>query len=233
MLSVLTSDSDDFPPLENAQQGLLAMGGDLSPQRLLTAYSRGIFPWYGTNTPILWWSPDPRCVILLDNFHAPRRLIRRRRLGEFSFSLNTAFTQVMQYCASVPRVGQDDTWIVPEMIEAYTTLHHLGYAHSLEAWQGNRLVAGVYGVALGRAFFGESMFTLVPDASKLALLELVDRLRQAGFFLLDCQQYTAHMVRFGAIEMPREEFVRLLEKSQSQTAPRGKPELASFRVFQS
>lgn len=216
MLSVLTSDPDAFPPLVSAQQGLLAMGGDVSPQRLLAAYSRGIFPWYGANTPILWWSPDPRCVILLDNFHTPRRLIQRRRLGEFSFSLNTAFRQVVQGCASVPRAGQDDTWIVPEMIDAYTTLHHMGYAHSIEAWQDGRLVAGVYGVGLGRAFFGESMFTLVPDASKLALLELVDRLRLAGVFLLDCQQYTAHMARFGAIEMPRKDFVSMLQKSQSQ-----------------
>lgn len=218
MLPVLTSDYEYFPPLESAQQGLLAMGGDLSPQRLLVAYSRGIFPWYGADSPILWWSPDPRCVILLDNFHAPRRLVRRRRLGEFSFSMNTAFTRVMQCCASVPRVGQADTWIMPEMIEAYTTLHHMGYAHSIEAWQDDKLVAGIYGVGLERAFFGESMFTLVPDASKLALLELVDRLRQAGVFLLDCQQYTAHMARFGAIEMPRKDFMQVLKKSQSQAA---------------
>lgn len=208
MLSLLTDRPDSFPPLDSAREdGLLAVGGDLSPERLLAAYARGIFPWYGPQTPVLWWSPDPRCVLWLDKLHVPRRLQRRRRLREFSFTLNRAFTEVMRHCAAAPRPGQGGTWIVPEMISAYTRLHQLGYAHSLEAWQGSRLVAGIYGVGLGRVFFGESMFTLVPDASKLALLELVDRLRQASVCLLDCQQYTAHMARFGAVEVPRTDFI--------------------------
>lgn len=229
MLPLLTDNPQLFPPLEHAQEGgLLAMGGDLRPERLLAAYAGGIFPWYGDNTPILWWSPDPRCVLVLDDMHVPRRLQRRRRLQEFTYTMNTAFTKVMQQCASVPRPhvngenagsegpvgdeGNGGTWIVPEMIDAYTRLHNMGYAHSLEAWQGSRLVAGIYGVGIGRVFFGESMFTLVPDASKLALLELVDRLRKADVCLLDCQQYTAHMARFGAVEIPRKDFIALLRQ---------------------
>ncbi|MEG2173657.1 MAG: leucyl/phenylalanyl-tRNA--protein transferase [Desulfovibrionaceae bacterium] len=210
-MSLLTADTDYFPPFECAEEGgLVAAGGDLSPQRLLAAYTRGIFPWYGPNLPLLWWSPDPRCVVWVQDFHAPRRLLRRRRRGDFFFTVNEAFTEVMRCCASVPRQGQAGTWIVPEMIEAYSLLHRMGYAHSVEAWQGTRLVAGLYGVALGRVFFGESMFTLCPDASKLALLELVDRLRAMHVCLLDCQQYTAHMARFGAVEIPRKDFVAQL-----------------------
>lgn len=222
MIALLNAaDPDAFPPVESAREGLLAMGGDLSPERLLAAYRRGIFPWYGPDTPILWWSPDPRCVLLLDDFHAPRRLLRRRRAGEFTFTVNKAFAEVMHHCAAVPRKGQDGTWIVPEMEQAYGTLHRLGLAHSVEAWQGDRLVAGIYGVGeigggggagLGRVFYGESMFTLLPDASKLALLELVDRLRAWGIVLLDCQQYTAHMARFGAVEIPRSLFLRVLRE---------------------
>lgn len=215
MIPVLTAAPDCFPPVESAREGLLAMGGDLSPRRLLAAYKNGIFPWYGPDTPILWWSPDPRCVLLLDDFHAPRRLLRRRRVGEFTFSVNKAFAEVMRHCAAVPRKGQSGTWIVPEMEQAYTTLHRLGLAHSVEAWQGSRLVAGIYGVGgagLGRIFFGESMFTLLPDASKLALLELVDWLRAQGIALLDCQQYTPHMARFGAAEIPRSLFLQMLHE---------------------
>lgn len=222
MIALLNAaDPDAFPPVESAREGLLAMGGDLSPERLLAAYRRGIFPWYGPDTPILWWSPDPRCVLLLDDFHAPRRLLRRRRAGEFTFTVNKAFAEVMHHCAAVPRKGQDGTWIVPEMEQAYGILHRLGLAHSVEAWQGDRLVAGIYGVGeigggggagLGRVFYGESMFTLLPDASKLALLELVDRLRAWGIVLLDCQQYTAHMARFGAVEIPRSLFLRVLRE---------------------
>lgn len=221
MISLLTNDPEFFPPVECAKEGLLAMGGDLSPRRLLAAYARGIFPWYSAETPILWWSPDPRCALLLDDFHAPRRLLRRRRVQEYTFTFDKDFSSVIHHCATVPRNGHTGTWIVPEMAEAYNTLHRLGFAHSVEAWQGNLLVAGMYGVGewgkagtgrLGRVFFGESMFTLVPDASKLALLELVDRLRAQGFALLDCQQYTPHMARFGAVEMKREHFLRMLRE---------------------
>lgn len=213
MLQLLTSDPAYFPPLESAvEEGLLAVGGDLRPERLLAAYAQGIFPWYGVDTPILWWSPDPRCVIELEHFHAPRRLVRRRRRGEFTFTVNTAFTEVIRQCGTVPRTGQLGTWITEEMIQAYTCLHQMGYAHSLEAWQDERLVAGLYGVGLGRVFFGESMFTLVPDASKLAVLALVDRLRAAEVCLLDCQQYTAHMARFGAVAMERTVFAARLRR---------------------
>lgn len=219
MLPMLSETSYAFPPLDCALDGgLLAFGGDLHPHRLLSAYSQGIFPWYGADSPLLWWAPDPRCILPLDAVHVPKRLARRWRAQEYSFRWDTAFTEVMRHCAAVPRSGQDSTWILPEMIEAYTVLHRMGYAHSMEAWREGRLVAGMYGVALGRAFFGESMFTLEPDASKLTLLALVERLRVAEFQLLDCQQYTAHMARFGALEISRKEFMRRLKRAL-QPAP--------------
>jgi leucyl/phenylalanyl-tRNA--protein transferase len=204
-----------FPPLEEAApEGLLGVGGDLSPQRLLTAYSLGIFPWYSEEDgPILWWSPDPRFILPLDAVHVPRSLrhVLRRRL--YRCTLNHSFGEVIRGCAASPRPGQGGTWLGSAMIEAYERLHHLGYVLSVEAWRDGALAGGIYGVALGRAFFGESMFYRAPDASKAALIYLTDYLRGQGYVLFDCQQNTGHMRRFGAVAIPRAEFARRLGKA--------------------
>jgi len=207
-----------FPPLEAAEPGgLLGVGGDLSPQRLLTAYALGIFPWYSeADGPILWWSPDPRSVLPLlplDAVHVPRSLQRVMRRRLFRCTLNHAFGEVIRGCAASFRPGQGGTWLGDAMIEAYESLHRLGYAISVEAWREGALAGGIYGVALGRAFFGESMFYRVPDASKAALIYLTDYLRGQGYVLFDCQQHTPHMRRFGAVEIPRAEFVRRLREA--------------------
>lgn len=201
-----------FPdPAHADEDGLLAVGGDLSPQRLLVAYAQGIFPWYSENAPILWWSPDPRLILEPSRIHVPRRLERILRQGRFTFTLDTAFERVVSLCADTPRRGARGTWIVPEMLTAYCRLHELGFAHSIEAWAGGKLAGGLYGVALGGAFFGESMFYCEADASKAALATLVRALDRAGFTLFDCQQTTAHMVRFGGFEVPRAEFLSRLQ----------------------
>jgi leucyl/phenylalanyl-tRNA--protein transferase len=204
-------DQPVFPDPEHADEdGLLAIGGDLSPQRLLMAYAEGIFPWYTENAPILWWSPDPRLILEPSGIHVPRRLERILRQGRFRFTLDTAFEQVITNCAETPRDGAHGTWIVPEMHAAYCRLHRLGYAHSIEAWEDGELAGGLYGVALGGAFFGESMFFHRPDASKAALVTLVRALDRAGFTLIDCQQTTAHMIRFGGFEVSRKNFLTRL-----------------------
>ncbi len=201
-----------FPPVDQASpEGLLAVGGDLQPKRLLEAYRHGIFPWYSDEQPILWWSPDPRAVLLPARFHVSRSLEKTIRRGRFTITVDTCFRDVMHRCAGPrPQYPGGGTWITPAMIDAYTRLHHLGYAHSVESWQEGRLVGGVYGVALGGAFFAESMFTTVDDASKVALVFLVRRLRDAGFQLIDCQQASPHLLRFGAEDIPRTEFLRRL-----------------------
>jgi len=188
-------------------EGLLAVGGDLRPERLLEAYRHGIFPWYSDDQPILWWSPDPRAVLFPDKLHISRSLKRSLRPGLFSVTLDTCFRDVMQQCAG-PRTQYPEggTWITAEMLEAYTRLHELGYAHSVETWQEGRLVGGLYGVALGGAFFAESMFTRVPDASKVALVSLVRQLQAWGFHIIDCQQASPHVLRFGVEEIPAETF---------------------------
>jgi leucyl/phenylalanyl-tRNA--protein transferase len=192
------------------EQGLVAIGGDLRPERLLAAYSRGIFPWYDETTPILWWSPDPRAIFELDRFHVPRRLQRTIRSGKFTVTVNRDFAAVIRGCAERPGEG---TWITPEMIAAYERLHRMGYAHSLETWQGEVLAGGIYGVALGGFFAGESMFHRVRDASKVALAALVQRLRERGFQLFDIQLRTDHTARLGAIEIPRSEYLKRLKKA--------------------
>ncbi len=201
-----------FPPVESATaEGLVAIGGDLRPGRLLEAYRHGIFPWYNEDQPILWWSPDPRTVLLPHKLHVSRSLERTIRRGRFILTLDTCFRDVMIQCAGPrPQYPGDGTWITPAMIEAYTTLHEMGHAHSIETWQDRRLVGGLYGVAIGGAFFGESMFSRVDDASKIALVTLVRQLRAWGFTLFDCQQSSPHVLRFGAEEIPRAEFVRHL-----------------------
>ena len=202
-----------FPPPEFALRnpdGLLCAGGDLSVGRLLQAYRRGIFPWYGAGEPILWWSPDPRMVLFTDQVHVSRSLRRCLNAGKFEVRADTAFRQVMEHCA-MPRPGQDGTWILPEMIEAYCALHKLGHAHSVETWMDNELAGGIYGVQVGRMFFGESMFHVVTDASKAALVHLAWRLKRMGVPIMDCQQKTPHVESMGGKCLPRWEFMRILE----------------------
>lgn len=201
-----------FPPANLAtEDGLLAVGGDLSVDRLLLAYREGIFPWPSDNTPLLWWSPDPRMVLFLDEFHCSKRLRRVINSGVFRVTADTAFDQVIRHCATVPREGQDGTWITDDMAAAYTAVHHAGYAHSIETWRGDTLVGGLYGISLGACFFGESMFALEADASKVAMARLVERLRMWNFGFIDCQVHTAHLARLGARNIPRGQFLRLLE----------------------
>ncbi|MFO0809281.1 MAG: leucyl/phenylalanyl-tRNA--protein transferase [Gemmataceae bacterium] len=197
----------DFDPADADDQGLVAVGGDLTPSTLLRAYRRGVFPWYGEGLPICWWSPDPRAVIPFDGLHISRRLARTIRASKFHITLDQDFVGVLRGCADRP---SDGTWLLPEMIEAYSQLHDLGYAHSIEAWLGGELAGGIYGVALGGLFAAESMFHRVTDASKVALAALVQRLRDCGFTLLDVQIINPHTERMGAIEIPRDEYLARL-----------------------
>ncbi len=206
--------ADDFPPVGRAltePSGLLAAGADLSPGRLLTAYRNGIFPWYSAGQPILWWSPDPRMVLFPAAFRTPRSLVKRLRRQNYEIRIDTAFEAVMHACAA-PRQHENGTWITPDIIAAYCELHRLGHAHSVETWIDGGLAGGLYGIALGRAFYGESMFTCVPDASKIALAHLVRLLHHHQFGIIDCQMNTAHLARFGAREIPRSTFLLHLAK---------------------
>ena len=215
-------DEPVFPDPEEADpDGLLAVGGDLSPQRLLTAYANGIFPWYAENSPILWWSTNPRLALVPEELHVPRSLRRVLNKGTFTFTLDTRFEAVIRRCACCPRPEQEGTWIVDDMIEAYTLLHRLGYAHSVEAWQGSDLVGGLYGVSLGSVFYGESMFYNVPDASKAAFAVFVEQLRKWGFTLIDCQQTTRHLLRFGARELQRFRFMAMLREGMGAPTRQG------------
>lgn len=199
---------DAFPDPGSAfdqPNGLLAAGGDLSPERLLAAYSRGIFPWYSAGEPILWWCPDPRAVLLPRNLHVSRRLARTARSGRFTVSVNQAFGAVIHACATTR--AEAATWLTPEMIAAYCRLHELGLAHSVESWSAGRLTGGVYGISLGSIFFGESMVSLVPDGSKIALLKLTTLAVDLGIELIDCQVPNPHLLRLGAVLMPRRDFL--------------------------
>ncbi|MBT8091517.1 MAG: leucyl/phenylalanyl-tRNA--protein transferase [Gammaproteobacteria bacterium] len=205
--------SDAFPPLDEAlsePDGLLAAGGDLSTGRLLYAYRHGIFPWYDENQPLLWWSPNPRCVLQPGDFHVSRRLRREIRRSKAEVRFNTAFTEVIQACAAPRRSGQG-TWITPEMVEAFRLLHRQGWAHSIEIWQDDCLAGGLYGLAIGRAFFGESMFSRVANASKLALLTLSRSMDDGDFGIVDCQVISSHLLQLGATLVPRGEFVASLD----------------------
>jgi leucyl/phenylalanyl-tRNA--protein transferase len=209
-----------FPDVELALQepdGLLAVGGDLSEDRLLLAYRSGIFPWYGPGQPILWWSPDPRLVLFPDRLRVARSLAKTIRKAAFSITIDQAFDAVINACAE-PRPGQAGTWIIPEMMAAYRELHAAGYAHSVECWQEGKLAGGLYGVAIGRTFFGESMFARTTDASKVAFVGLVRQLSRWGFPLIDCQVYTAHLASLGAEMIPRRKFIRMLEHACRQPA---------------
>jgi leucyl/phenylalanyl-tRNA--protein transferase len=205
---------DPFPPVRRALRepnGLLAAGANLSPERLLDAYSLGIFPWFGEEDPVLWWSPDPRMVLYATELHVSRSLRKTIRSGRLTVTMDVCFRQVMEGCAE-PRPGQDGTWITEEMVDAYSQLFDLGYAHSVETWMADRLVGGVYGVALGRMFFGESMFSRVTDASKVALVALVRQLDRWGFPCVDCQMSTRHLASLGAREIPRAEFLQQVHR---------------------
>jgi len=200
---------------ETEPNGLLAVGGDLSPERLRNAYRLGIFPWYSEGQPILWWSPDPRLVLQPGDLRVSRSLRRTLRRDVFSVSIDRDFAGVIRACAA-PRPDADGTWIVPEMIGAYERLHALGLAHSAEAWRDGELVGGLYGVAMGQVFFGESMFSRASDASKVAFVHLVQRLAAWGYTLVDCQVYTAHLASLGATETPRAAFRRHLAAALDQ-----------------
>lgn len=212
-LALLGDDPEAFPPLDTAMRepdGLLAAGGDLSVARLLAAYRRGIFPWFGPGDPILWWSPDPRFVLVPAEAHIGRSLQRTLNRGQFRYTFNQAFADVVEACARAPRPGQPGTWITAGMRAAYVRLHQAGHAHSVETWLGDQLVGGLYGVAIGRMFFGESMFARADDASKAAFTVLCRQLAQWRFPLIDCQMETAHLARFGGHFIPRAEFAAVV-----------------------
>jgi len=214
---ILSADPLAFPHPDTADaSGLVAMGGDLSPERLVAAYARGIFPWPHEGYPLLWFSPDPRMVLPLEDLHVPRRLARTMRSGRFEVRLDTAFDAVIARCAVIPRgLDAGGTWITPEMQAAYGRLHALGYAHSAEAWRDGVLVGGLYGVSLGAMFCGESMFALEPDASKAAFVGLATALRRWGFHFVDAQTYSTHMDAFGATMWPRGRYLEALEAAMA------------------
>jgi leucyl/phenylalanyl-tRNA--protein transferase len=205
------------PSLANAE-GLLAVGGNLEPDTLLAAYASGIFPWYAEDQPVMWWSPDPRMVLLPSEFHCSKRLARRMRQDIYSVSFDEAFEKVISACADIPRKGESGTWIFPEMKDAYCCMHQLGYAHSVEVWNNNEdeneLVGGLYGVLLNGVFFAESMFSRCRDASKVALAALCGRALQEGWTLIDCQFHTDHLQSLGAREIARDVFLQLVQREQ-------------------
>jgi leucyl/phenylalanyl-tRNA--protein transferase len=218
MIPTLASDPESpFPPTEQAldyPDGLLAAGGDLSPARLINAYRQGIFPWYSEDQPILWWSPAPRCVLYPQSVHVSRRLRRRYNQGQHTLTSDRAFARVIDACAG-PRQDHGGTWITDEMQQAYIRLHELGIAHSVEVWMDDELAGGIYGIALGRVFFGESMFSQAEDASKIALVALCRQLQQWNFTLLDCQISNPHLESMGAKEISRTEFEHFLKDANS------------------
>jgi leucyl/phenylalanyl-tRNA--protein transferase len=219
MLTWLEADQP-FPPIQQAltePAGLLAVSATLTTTRLLAAYRRGIFPWYNPGDPVLWWSPDPRMVLFPAELRIQRSLLKVMRKQPYEIRVDTAFRAVMTACAA-PRAGQAGSWINDDMIDAYCQLHALGVAHSVEAWRDGVLVGGLYGIALGRAFYGESMFARAPDASKIAFVRLVRQLQRWDFGMIDCQMNTAHLARFGAREIPRTDFIARLESLVNLTA---------------
>lgn len=223
----------DFPDVELALRepdGLLAVGGDLSIERLITAYQQGIFPWYNEGQPILWWSPDPRMILIPDEVKISRSLAKKIRKQNFKITFDTHFSDVIKAC-SKPRlekgITQNETWILDDMIEAYVRLHEAGYAHSVECWQDDTLVGGLYGIAIGNVFFGESMFSRVSDASKLAFVYLCKQLQQWGFKLIDCQVYTAHLESLGAKMISRQQFIRSINQNTNKNKPSEKWQIDS------
>jgi leucyl/phenylalanyl-tRNA--protein transferase len=218
----LLTDELLFPPPEGASpEGVVAVGGDASPERLILAYSQGIFPWPHEGMPLLWFSPEPRFVLRPNELRINRSLRRRIRKSPFTIRTDTAFRRVMEGCATSPRPEQEGTWINDDLLEGFESLHRNGFAHSVEAWQGSELVGGLYGVSLGRAFFGESMFAVESDASKIAMVVLCGNLCAWEFHFIDCQVYTDHLARFGARHWPRHRFLRVLREALSRPTRRG------------
>jgi leucyl/phenylalanyl-tRNA--protein transferase len=203
-----------IPPDLGPSDGLIGVGGELAPAVLLRAYADGVFPWFSAGDPVLWWSPDPRAIFPFDSFHVPKRLARTVASGQFRITVNSSFRDVMKACGELREEG---SWVTPDMVEAYTTLHEMGFAHSVETWQGDDLVGGIYGVAIGGMFAGESMFYRVPDASKVALVALQRRLASRGFELFDTQIANEHTFRFGAVEIPRGEYLMQVRKAVRNT----------------
>ena len=225
MLTWLQRDDLSFPPLEMALRepnGLLAAGGDLSPERLLAAYRHGCFPWYQEGQPLLWWSPDPRTVLYPHELHVSRSLRKTLRRGLFQITFNQDFQAVIEGCAA-PRSYADGTWITPAMQEAYVQLHRMGIAHSVEVWQDGRLVGGLYGLAMGQLFFGESMFSRVTDASKAGFATWVEHLREHDFKLIDCQMPTQHLASLGARTISRDAFAQALARYLGDPGTRWEP----------
>lgn len=219
----LLSDTIQFPPPHLASEdGLLAVGGDLSQKRLLLAYRMGIFPWFSDNEPILWWSPDPRLVLYPREIKISKTLKKIIKKEIFKVTMDLAFNEVINQCAQVRLQNNQGTWIIEDIIEAYCKLHESGFAHSVEVWRQSELAGGLYGVSLGKCFFGESMFTRISNASNIALVKLVEYLDKLSFDMIDCQVTTGHLIRFGAKEIPRTLFLRQLEKSLNAATRKGK-----------
>ena len=219
----LLSDKIEFPPPYLASKaGLLAVGGDLSPDRLLLAYRMGIFPWYSDGEPLLWWSPDPRLVLYPEEIRISKTLKKIIKQDKFHLTIDTAFDQVINACAQIRIEKNEGTWIVQEMIDAYCRLHDAGFAHSVEAWYQGELAGGIYGVSLGKCFFGESMFSRISNASNITLVKLVEYLNTLSFDMLDCQITTEHLIRFGAREIQRDVFLKQLEQSLEATTRQGR-----------
>lgn len=217
------SDKITFPPPRfAAQDGLLAVGGDLSQERLLLSYSLGIFPWFSDEEPLLWWSPDPRLALYPEEIRVSKSLKKIIKQGIFRVTMDTAFERVITACAQIRLQQNEGTWIGKDMVEAYCKLHAAGYAHSVEAWHEGKLAGGLYGVSLGRCFFGESMFTYISNASKVAFVALIEHLKALSFDLIDCQVPTKHLISFGARKIPRNVFLKQLEKALTSPSIRGK-----------
>ena len=227
MTVFLLSKEIAFPPPQFASpEGLLAIGGDLSQQRLLLAYSLGIFPWFSNEDPIMWWSPDPRLVLYPEEIKVSKSLKKVIRKGMFHITMDTAFMRVVDSCAQTRVLNGEETWIVEDMVKAYCELHESGFAHSVEAWHQGSLAGGLYGVSLGRCFFGESMFTRVTNASKVAFVALTEYVKSLSFHMIDCQVRTEHLIRFGAREIPRFRFLEELNTALETPTIRGKWALA-------
>jgi leucyl/phenylalanyl-tRNA--protein transferase len=207
----LLNEKISFPPVDGAEDGIVAVGGDLSPERLLLAYRLGIFPWFNEEDPIIWHSPEERFVLLLDDLHISKSMRRVINSNTFQITYDEDFAFVIQQCANVKRKDEDGTWITKEMRDAYSELHYLGFAHSIEVWQDDIIVGGVYGVSLGKCFFAESMFHTATNASKFAIIKLVELLKQKDFHFVDAQVYTEHVETLGAKEIPRDKFIQLLQ----------------------
>jgi leucyl/phenylalanyl-tRNA---protein transferase len=212
-MPLITIDEDfDFPPLDYAdEEGLLLIGGKLTAQKVLEAYGKGIFPWYSESEPVLWWSPDPRFVLFPGELHVSRSMQKLLRQGKFEFRTDTAFPEVIRNCKTIDRIGQHGTWITKEIENVYSELFEMGYGHSAEAWLNGELVGGMYGIQLGKVFFGESMFSKETNASKFAFIQYVQQLLKEGVQLVDCQVYTEHVESLGARLIPRSQFIQLLE----------------------